>query len=313
MPAIAPRAPDPLKTVALGGLMAMAQVAVAQQADVPTLPDVTVGSTLAPSTLDQTPASITVVDGERARDRQWQVNLSEALPGVPGLLLQNRQNYAQDLQLSIRGHGARSTFGVRGVQVFVDGIPSTMPDGQGQISNIDLSSAERIEVLRGPYSALYGNSAGGVLNVYTERGEGAPRVQSTFAVGSDGQKRLGLKAQGESQGIGYVISASRYLTDGWRRQSAADKNLLNARIDTRVGADGQLTLVASHVSVNAQDPGGVTPADWAANARAVAQNPIDYNARKNTRQTQAGLTYERRIDSANTLRMMVYAGEREIV
>ena len=313
MPAIARRAPDPLKTVALGGLMAMAQVAVAQQADVPTLPDVTVGSTLAPSTLDQTPASITVVDGERARDRQWQVNLSEALPGVPGLLLQNRQNYAQDLQLSIRGHGARSTFGVRGVQVFVDGIPSTMPDGQGQISNIDLSSAERIEVLRGPYSALYGNSAGGVLNVYTERGEGAPRVQSTFAVGSDGQKRLGLKAQGESQGIGYVISASRYLTDGWRRQSAADKNLLNARIDTRVGADGQLTLVASHVSVNAQDPGGVTPADWAANARAVAQNPIDYNARKNTRQTQAGLTYERRIDSANTLRMMVYAGAREIV
>ncbi|MBF5005157.1 TonB-dependent receptor family protein [Diaphorobacter caeni] len=302
----------PFKLATLCGLIALVHAASAQTAP-ETLPGITVQSTLAPTALEQTPASITVVDGDKARDRQWQVNLSEALPGVPGLLLQNRQNYAQDLQLSIRGHGARSTFGVRGVQIFVDGIPSTMPDGQGQISNIDLSSAERIEVLRGPYSALYGNSAGGVLNVYTERGEGAPQVDSTFALGSDGQKRLGLKAKGETNGIGYVVSASRYLTDGWRKQSSADKNLLNARIDTQVGSDGHLTLVASHVAVDALDPGGLTPADWAANPRAVAKNPIDYNSRKTTRQTQAGLTYEHRLDGANTLRMMVYAGEREIV
>ena len=288
MQAVFPRAPYPLKNVAWGCLLAMVQAANAQQTEIPSLPSVTVGSTLTPSTLEQTPASITVVDGERARDRQWQVNLSEALPGVPGLLLQNRQNYAQDFQLSIRGHGARSTFGVRGVQIFVDGIPSTMPDGQGQISNIDLSSAESIEVLRGPYSALYGNSAGGVLNVYTERGEGAPRVQSTFALGSNGQKRLGLKAQGESRGIGYVVSTSRYETDGWRAQSAADKHLLNARIDTQAGEDGHLTLVANHVVVDALDPGGLTPSAWAADPRAVAQNPLDYNARKNTRQTQVG-------------------------
>ncbi|QIL82578.1 TonB-dependent receptor [Diaphorobacter sp. HDW4A] len=303
----------PFKLATLCGLIALAHAANAQTTAPETLPAITVQSTLAPTPLEQTPASISVIDGDNARDRQWQVNLSEALPGVPGLLLQNRQNYAQDLQLSIRGHGARSTFGVRGVQIFVDGIPSTMPDGQGQISNIDLSSAERIEVLRGPYSALYGNSAGGVLNVYTERGEGAPQVDSTFALGSDGQKRIGLKAKGEANGIGYVVSASRYLTAGWRKQSAADKNLLNARIDTQIGNDGHLTLVASHVAIDALDPGGLPPADWAANPRAVAKNPIDYNSRKTTRQTQAGLTYEHRLDGANTLRMMVYAGEREIV
>lgn len=313
MHAVSHRAPvgHPLKLVAYGCLLAMAQAASAQTEQA-TLPSVTIQSTLTPTPLDQTPASVTVIDGEKARDRQWQVNLSEALPGVPGLLLQNRQNFAQDLQLSIRGHGARSTFGVRGVQIFVDGIPNTMPDGQGQISNIDLSSAERIEVLRGPYSALYGNSAGGVLNIYTERGEGAPQVQSTFAMGSNGQKRLGLKAQGETNGIGYVISASRYLTDGWRAQSAADKNLLNARLDTQVGEDGHLTLVASRVAVDAKDPGGLTPKDWAANPRGVAQGSLDYNTRKNTLQTQAGLTYERKINADNVLRLMVYAGEREI-
>ena len=161
---------QPLKLAAFGGLLALAQAADAQpapDAEPAALPGITVRSTLAPSALEQTPASVTVIDGERARDRQWQVNLSEVLPAAPGLLVQNRQNYAQDLQLSIRGHGARSTFGVRGVQVFVDGIPSTMPDGQGQINTIDLASAERIEVLRGPYSALYGNASGGVINVYT--------------------------------------------------------------------------------------------------------------------------------------------------
>ena len=128
------------------------------------------------------------------RERQWQVNVSESLVSVPGLQLQNRQNYAQDLQLSIRGFGARSTFGVRGIQIYVDGIPATMPDGQGQTNNIDIASLERMEVLRGPYSALYGNASGGVINAYTEHGEGKPRLETTFALGSNGQKRLGLKA-----------------------------------------------------------------------------------------------------------------------
>jgi len=130
----------PLRLSTLAGLMALAQGVGAQTspASPATLPDVTVRSTLVQSPLDYTPASVTIVDGERMRDRQWQVNLSESLAGAPGLLLQNRQNYAQDLQLSIRGHGARSTFGVRGVQIFVDGIPGTMPDGQGQTNNIDL-------------------------------------------------------------------------------------------------------------------------------------------------------------------------------
>lgn len=314
MPPAPIRAPagQPLRLAAFGSLLALAQAAAAQS-EHDTLPSVTVRSTLAPAPLEQAPASVTVIDGESARDRQWQVNLSETLPAVPGLLAQNRQNYAQDLQLSIRGHGARSTFGVRGLQILVDGIPATMPDGQGQINSIDLASAERIEVLRGPYSALYGNASGGVINVYTERGEGPARVEGSFALGSNGQRRLGLKAQGESQGIGYVLSASRYQTDGWRNHSAADKDLLNARLDTRVGDDGLLTLVASRVDIDAQDPGGLTPREWQADPRAVAQGPLDFNARKSTRQTQVGLSYERHLDGANTLRLMAYVGERGIV
>ncbi|MDU7200266.1 MAG: Plug domain-containing protein, partial [Enterobacteriaceae bacterium] len=117
-----------------------------------------------------TPAAISVVNGDDIRQATPQINLSESLGGVPGLQVQNRQNYAQDLQLSIRGFGSRSTYGVRGIRMYVDGIPATMPDGQGQTSNIDLTSVESIDVLRGPFSALYGNASGGVVNVTTQTG-----------------------------------------------------------------------------------------------------------------------------------------------
>ncbi|WP_424953033.1 TonB-dependent receptor family protein [Comamonas thiooxydans] len=294
------------------GLGTLSTRALGQETAVPAeLAEVTVRSTLLESPLELVPASVTVVDGTQVRDRQWQVNLSESLSAVPGLLLQNRQNYAQDLQLSIRGQGARSTFGVRGIQIYVDGIPSTMPDGQGQTSNIDLASVERIEVLRGPYSALYGNASGGVINIYTERGEGRPEVQSSVTLGSNGQKRLGLKAKGESHGVGYVVSISRYLTDGYRPQSGADKNLFNARLDTVPDDDSHLMLVANHTATDARDPGGVTPDEWRANSRAVVRGALDFGARKSVMQTQAGLAYERRIDGGNALRLMVYAGRRE--
>lgn len=301
--------------VAAAGLLLSAQSARAQDAaaSTPVLTEVTVRSALQPSTLEQTPASITLIDGERLRDRHLKVNLSEALNATPGLQLQNRQNYAQDLQLSIRGFGARSSFGVRGIQIYVDGIPATMPDGQGQTNNIDIASLERVEVLRGPYSALYGNASGGVINAYTERGEGAPSVESSFALGSNSQKRLGLKAKGEANGIGYVLSASRFLTDGYRAQSAADKNLFNARIDVKPDDYSQLTLVANHVEIDAKDPGGISPTDWAKDARMTTPNALLYNSRKSVKQTQAGLTYERQLDGNNALRLMAYAGQREMM
>ena len=302
----------PVITASLLTTTPLAQ-AQAQEPAAPQLSEVTVRSTLQSSTLEQTPAAISLIDGERMRDRQWQVNVSETLSSVPGLQLQNRQNYAQDLQLSIRGFGARSTFGVRGIQIYVDGIPATMPDGQGQTNNIDIGSLERMEVLRGPYSALYGNASGGVINAYTEQGEGKPQVESTFALGSNGQKRLVLKAKGEANGIGYVLSASRFLTDGYRAQSAADKNLFNARIDVKPDEYSHLTLVANHVDIDANDPGGISPADWAKNPKATTPNALLYNSRKSVKQTQAGLTYERQLDGSNALRFMAYAGQREMM
>ena len=161
------------------------------------------------------PASIDRIDADTVRDGHALVNISESLGSVPGLLARDRQNYAQDVQISVRGFGARASFGVRGVRLYVDGIPATLPDGQGQISNVELGSVGRIEVLRGPFSALYGNSSGGVIQVFTEEGTGAPTLGFSAAAGSDGLLRLGVQASGSTDaGLGYSLSTSRFTTNG---------------------------------------------------------------------------------------------------
>ncbi len=303
--------------VLVGGMYG---VAIAQPATEARLPEITVHSTLGGTSLEQTPASVSVIDADRMRDRQLQVNLSESLSGVPGLQINNRQNYAQDLQLSIRGYGARSTFGLRGVRLYVDGIPATMPDGQGALSHIDISSLERVEVLRGPYSALYGNSAGGVISMYTETPTGRPTVEGGYSVGSDGQKRISGKASGQTaQGLSYVLSASRYLTDGWRDHSAADRNVANAKLSTAIGDDARLTIVANTMKSNAQDAQGLTWEQWQANPRrasfradngeAVAEK---FNTRKSLEQTQVGATYERRLSGTQSVSLTAYAGHRSM-
>src|SRR6218665_3831265 len=142
------------------------------------------------------PVSISRIGSEELREGRALINISESLGAVPGLLARDRQNYAQDVQISVRGFGARSPFGIRGVRLYVDGIPATLPDGQGQISNVELGSVGRIEVLRGPFSALYGNSAGGVVQIFSEDGSGPARLSLSTAAGSDGLLRVGAQASG---------------------------------------------------------------------------------------------------------------------
>jgi iron complex outermembrane receptor protein len=157
------------------------------------------------------PAAIDVVGADRIGAAQPRVNASEALAAVPGLVVQNRQNYAQDLQISSRGFGARSAFGVRGVRLIADGIPATMPDGQGQAATFNLDMAERIEVLRGPFSTLYGNHAGGVVQLFTREPKGAPSVEPPFPAAATACARLDLNA-GASRRISAMCSTPRAST-----------------------------------------------------------------------------------------------------
>ncbi|MCQ0710968.1 TonB-dependent receptor PqqU [Klebsiella pneumoniae] len=288
-------------------------IAAAQAAD-----EQTMVVTAAPTTVSEldTPAAVSVVNGDEMRQAAPRVNLSESLGAVPGLQVQNRQNYAQDLQLSIRGFGSRSTYGVRGLRIYVDGIPATMPDGQGQTSNIDIGSVDTIEVLRGPFSALYGNSSGGVINVTSQTGTQPPTVEGSSYYGSFGTWHYGMKATGavgdgsHAGDVDYTVSTNRFTTHGYRDHSGARKNLANARLGVRINDVSKLTLLLNSVDIKANDAGGLTADEWRDNPR---QSPRgdQYNTRKNTRQTQAGLRYERQLSAQDDLSVMMYAGERE--
>ena len=192
------------------------------------------------------PAAIAVVGEAQIKADQARVNASEALAGVPGVSVANRQNYAQDLQISTRGFGARSAFGVRGVRLVADGIPASMPDGQGQAATFNLDRAERLEVMRGPMSAVYGNSAGGVIQLFTRDGQGRPSVEGGFSAGSYGSWKADLAADGKTGGVGYVLDASRFATEGYRDHSRAERDQLMAKLSLAPSDDGKLTLVATN-------------------------------------------------------------------
>jgi iron complex outermembrane receptor protein len=272
---------------------------------------VVVTATRAPQPSLEIPASIDRIYADEIRVGRPQVNLSESLGAVPGIVVQNRQNYAQDLQVSSRGFGARSTFGVRGIRLYADGIPANQPDGQGQTGNFDLGSAERIEVLRGPFSSLYGNAAGGVIAVETEDGPPVPTVEGGLWGGTYGSWRGAAKFGGQFGALNGIGSLSRFHTDGYREHSAATRDLANAKLRYEASEHTSVTLLANSLrQPDTQDPQGLNRAQLEQDPRQVNPTVITFNTRKTVEQDQGGLRLNHRFDAANRVEAVAYAGNR---
>ncbi|KQE95573.1 TonB-dependent receptor family protein [Acinetobacter lactucae] len=282
--------------------------------DVTVLPTLHVEATRTDTTYLQTPASVFRIDAPQA-DTSSQVNLTEVVKGIPSLQLRNRENYAQDLQLSMRGFGARSTFGVRGIRLYVDGIPATMPDGQGQTSNIDLSSLDHVEVLIGPFSSLYGNSSGGTILTSTKEGQGKDSIELSYSGGSHDKSRAGLVLQGGAKGANepsYVISSSYFDTDGYREHSGAEKVLNNAKLSWNLDDGSKINWITNYVKIHADDPQGLTHDQWNTNPRQQVPFLKQFNVRKDIEQTQTGVTWSKPINDKNELYAMAYLGNRQV-
>jgi len=277
--------------------------------------DIVVSATRSPQAGFDVPAAIDAVGARAIHEDRPQVNLSEAIARVPGIVVQNRQNYAQDLQISSRGFGARSTFGVRGVRLIADGIPATMPDGQGQAATFNLSSAERIEVLRGAFASLYGNASGGVVQIFTADGPPEPTVTGSFLIGSYQTWKAGVQFGGtvsQPRGaLNYIADLSRFDTEGYRDHSAATRDQLNAKLKLGLGG-GTLTFVGNVFNQpDTQDPLGLTHAQWDANPRQADPSATLFNTRKSIRQTQGGAVYDADADGI-TWSAKGYAGDRQV-
>jgi len=260
------------------------------------------------------PASISDVPAAALREDALGVNLSDDIGFVPGLLARNRNNYAQDQQISIRGIGANSTFGIRGVRIYQDGIPQTGPDGQGQVSQFNLDSAQRVEVLRGPFSALYGNSAGGVIQIFTADGTSPGEVRASVGYGSFGTFRAGVDASDAVGPLAYNVDFTHFFIEGYRPHESARNESFNGKADYTLGSRAKLTFVANVLSrPDANDPLGLTAAEFAANPHGTDPAALLFNTRKSLQQQQGGLILQLELTDRQSLRLMGYYGHRSVL
>ncbi len=279
----------------------------------PTLPEVKVEATGDAQRRFDAASSHTAVRVDGFEAASPLVNLSELLADQAGVVALDRGNYAQDLQIAIRGFGTRATFGVRGVRILVDGIPATMPDGQGQAATAQLSSASEVNVLRGPLAQLYGNAAGGVLQVRTREPRPGGGAAAQVAVGSHGDRLVGASIDVGDRSLGGLIDVTRFSTDGYRPHSAAERTHLNSKWVARPGADTTLTaLVNLYDQPRAQDPLGLTRAQFDANPRQRQPLADRFDTRKSVAQNQLALVWEQRLSASDSLRAQVYGGTRAL-
>lgn len=294
------------------GLGVVSATAVADDAPPQPLDTVTVTATRIATPPYDVPASISVVPGE-AFDGSLGVDLSEGLHAVPGLLDRNRQDYAQDEQLSIRGFGATSTFGVLGVRLYVDGIPATQPDGQGTTTHFNLASADRVEVLRGPFSALYGNSAGGVVEIHTADGASPSRISGGAVGGSYGTYRADLGASGASGIADYNVHFTHFRTDGFRQHSEARRESFNGKVNLQLGERSRLSLLGNAFSApGVQDPMGLSPVLFNADPSQAVASASSFNTRKSVQQAQLGAAYDYQASDTQSFRVLTYYGQRQV-
>lgn len=257
------------------------------------LPTVSVRVLADQRALERVPWAVGVVGTRELRRAQPTVNLDEALGSVPGVFVASRYNFATDSRIAIRGAGARANFGLRGVKVFLDGVPQTLPDGQSQLTNVELGNLDRVEVLRGSTASLYGNGSAGVLSFSNDLRAPTPFAQTArvFA-GAFGQRKVQLRTVGRSGNAIGALSVSRLTADGFRQRSNAESRQLNAALDYSLGAASHLEIRAQVAEVpDAFNPGALTFAEYAVRRDSASAVNIRRGADRRVKQDQFSVSY----------------------
>jgi iron complex outermembrane receptor protein len=277
------------------------------------LGDITVNATRVDKSIYQIPAAVGYVGKDDIQLGTQQLGIDESLLKIPGVFMQNRYNFAQDLRISIRGFGSRATFGIRGIKLYVDGIPATLPDGQGGVDSIDIGSLDRMEVIRGPSSSLYGTASGGVINMYTEDGPiDGPFVEARSSFGSYQFRKHAIKAGGQKDKLNYLMSFSRLELDGYRDHSETDNYLFNSKFRYDIDNTSDITMTVNVLdSPEAQDPGGLRRTSNMFNTgldtpTAAQRNNLRFDAGESVEQQQVGLLYNKSIGEKHDFTLRNY-------
>ena len=270
--------------------------------------EITVSATRDDKPLYNVPAAVSLVDSEAIGSGRQMIGLDESLVRIPGLFMQNRYNFAQSLKMSIRGFGARANFGTRGIKFYQDGIPLTTVDGQGGIEDIDLNSIDRIEVIRGPASSLYGSSSGGVVNFFTGDQPDAERyIAGNFSLG-EYQTRLGnIKTGGQVDKLRYFFNVSKFQTEGYRSQSRTKNTRFNSKFVYDIDARSDFSAVfTAYDAPVADDPGGLNRAAVKRDRRQAYVNNVRRDSGEAIDQQKLGIAYRRQIGDNGELILRNY-------
>ena len=258
------------------------------------------------------PVSIDVVDQETLHDAKIGANISEVSQRIPGVVINNRNNYAQELAVSSRGFGARSAFGVKGVRLYIDGIPLNTPDGQGQSGSITLDSAQQLEFMRGPFSALYGNSSGGVVQVFTRDGAKDPTLTGGISFGSYNTMREYSTFEGQLGNLNYIVSGSEITSTGYRDHSKYQKDNFNSKFSYQVNEDTKATFIINYNNQPyTEDPQSLSPVQFLKNPKQTPSTSISAQTRVYKQQTYTGLILDRQLSENQSVKLTTYYGIRD--
>jgi len=288
--------------------LSMSLAAEEVSSDYEVMQDVTVTATRVDQSLYDVPAAVSVVDQNDIGSGKQKLGLDESLVKMPGLFMQNRYNFAQSLKISIRGFGARANFGTRGIKLYQDGIPLTTVDGQGGIEDIDLNSINRIEVMRGPASSLYGSSSGGVINFFTgDEADVDPYVEGNFSTGQY-QTNLGnIKTGGQLDKLDYFLNLSHLDVTGYRDHNRSRNTKFNSKFKYEINDTSDFTAIfTAYDAPQADDPGGINQAAVNTDRRQAFANNVNLNAGEDIDQQKIGFSYKKQITPNQELELRNY-------
>ena len=258
-----------------------------------------------------TPGSVDLIDINQQLP-SLNIDAGDTLRAIPGIQADTRYNYAQDTRLVVRGFGARAAFGVRGLQLNVDGVPLSMPDGQAQTSSIILDEAETVEVFRGPLAVLYGNTGGGVVEWNTRAPQ---RTTSEIAVAAGANDLTRAKGQFDWVNDAHKLRfiATDLYTAGPRPHNTAKRQQQGLRYYFDINDQQQLILRYDNNNAPLlEDPSALTPSAWRQNPDQTVSRAIDFNTRKSIHHRQGSLTWKLDADGYRA-RIAAWQGDRDVV
>jgi iron complex outermembrane receptor protein len=276
------------------------------------------------------PISIDVVEDKDIHNGNLAMSVAESLVRIPGITANDRSEMTQDTQITTRGFGARSAFGVRGIRLYIDGISLSSSDGISFPGSINLDNIKSIEVMRGPFSSLYGSSSGGVVQFLTADAPKNTEIKTSFMAGSFGTTKESIGIAGTEGDIQYNLNTTAFNSSGYRDHSASHENESNAHLKINLQNDTRIILLANHMDLHAQDPlGNIGTAtkttgpvpghlDYITNTEySIFTDPskspsvasLD-NTSVHKENTQIGITIQHDINQNNTINFINYTGHR---